>query len=51
MILVTADSTKPYTIRMINMRAAEAKNSFLTLEGNDSIVTPGSSASVIEILF
>ena len=50
-ILVTADSTKPYTIRMINMRAAEAKNGFLTLEGNDSIVTPDQGASVIEILF
>ncbi len=50
-ILVTADSTKPYTIRMINMHAAEAKNGFLTIEGNDSIVTPDQGASVIEIIF
>ena len=50
-ILVTADSTKPYTIRMINMHAAEAKNGFLTIEGNDSIVTPDQGTSVIEIIF
>lgn len=50
-ILVTAEGSKPYTIRMINMRAAEAKNGFLTIEGNDTIVTPDQGASVIEITF
>lgn len=36
---------------MINMRAAEAKNGFLTIEENDTIVTPDQGASVIEITF
>ena len=50
-ILVTVEAGRPYTIRMVNMRAAEAKNGFLTLEGNDSIVTPDQGANVIEITF
>ncbi len=50
-ILVTADGSKPYTIRMMNMRAANAVNGFLTIEGNDSIVTPDQGANVIEIMF
>ncbi len=36
---------------MINMRAAEVTSGFLTIEGNDSIVTPNSGANVIEITF
>lgn len=50
-ILVTADSVKPYTIRMINMRAAEVTSGFLTIEGNDSIITPNPGANVVEITF
>ena len=50
-ILVTADGCKPYTIRMVNMRAANAVNGFLTIEGNDSIVTPDKGSNVIEITF
>ncbi len=50
-IIVTADSIKPYTIRMINMRAAEVTSGFLTIEGNDSTVTPNSGSNVIEITF
>jgi len=36
---------------MMNMRAANAVNGFLTIEGNDSIVTPDQGANVIEIMF
>jgi hypothetical protein len=48
---VTADASQPYKIRMINMRAANAVRGFLTIEGNDSVVTPDSGASMIEITF
>jgi alpha-D-xyloside xylohydrolase len=50
-IFVTADASQPYKIRMINMRAANAVRGFLTIEGNDSVVTPDSGASMIEIAF
>ena len=50
-IYVTADASKPYTIRMINMHAASAANGFITIEGSDSIITPDRSSNVIEITF
>ena len=50
-IHVTAEGSKPYTIRMVNMHAAEAVNGFVVIEGNDSIITPDANASVIEIKF
>ena len=50
-IHVTADSRKPYTIRMINMHAANAVNGFVTIEGNDSIITPDNGANMMEITF
>lgn len=50
-ITVTSDGRWPYTLRMVNMCAHSAVNGFLTVEGNDSIVTPDRGASVIEISF
>ena len=50
-IHVTAEGYKPYTIRMVNMHAAEAVNGFVVIEGNDSIITPDANASVIKIKF
>lgn len=50
-IHVTVEGSKPYTIRMVNMHAAEAVNGFVVIEGNDSIITPDANASVIEIKF
>ena len=50
-IIATVDGGKPYRIRMVNMRAANAVNGFLTIEGNDSIVTPDQGANVVEITF
>ena len=50
-IHVTVEVSKPYTIRMVNMHAAEAVNGFVVIEGNDSIITPDANASVIEIKF
>ncbi len=50
-IHVTADGAKPFKIRMVNMHAAEAKNGLVTIDGNDSVITPDSGASVVEIGF
>jgi alpha-D-xyloside xylohydrolase len=50
-IHITAEGDKPYTIRMINMNASNAVNGFLTIDGNDSVVTPDSGARMIEINF
>lgn len=50
-VTLTADGQKPYTLRMVNMRADSAVNGFLAIDGNDSIITPDSGASVIEINF
>jgi hypothetical protein len=36
---------------MINMNASNAVNGFLTIDGNDSVVTPDSGARMIEINF
>ncbi|MBQ7942454.1 MAG: alpha-xylosidase [Lachnospiraceae bacterium] len=50
-IYVNVDGSKPYSIRMVNMQATEAVNGFVVVEGNDSIITPDTNASVIEIKF
>ena len=50
-IHVTAESSKPYTIRMVNMHAVEAVNGLVVIEGNDSLITPDANASVVEIKF
>jgi alpha-D-xyloside xylohydrolase len=50
-IHITADSSKPYSIRMINMQAANAVNGFLSIEGNDSVITPDKGARMIEVTF
>lgn len=50
-IYINVDASKPYTIRMINMHAANAINGFITIDGNDTIVTPDAGSNVIEITF
>jgi alpha-D-xyloside xylohydrolase len=50
-IHVTSDGSKPYSIRMINMQASNAVNGFLSLEGNDSVITPDKGAKMIEVTF
>jgi alpha-D-xyloside xylohydrolase len=50
-IHVTADGSKNYSIRMINMHASNAVNGFLTIDGNDSVITPDAGAEMIEITF
>ena len=50
-IHVTAEGSKSYTIRMVNMHAVEAVNGLVVIEGNDSLITPDANASVVEIKF
>jgi alpha-D-xyloside xylohydrolase len=50
-IHITVDGSLPYSIRMINMRAKFCVNGFITIEGNDSIITPDRGAEMIEIRF
>jgi alpha-D-xyloside xylohydrolase len=50
-IHVTSDGSLPYSIRMVNMKAKTSVNGFITIEGNDSIITPDRGAEMIEIKF
>jgi alpha-D-xyloside xylohydrolase len=50
-IHITVDGSLPYCIRMINMHAKFSVNGFITIEGNDSIITPDRGAEMIEIRF
>jgi hypothetical protein len=36
---------------MVNMKAKTSVNGFITIEGNDSIITPDRGAEMIEIKF
>jgi alpha-D-xyloside xylohydrolase len=50
-IHITADGSKPYSIRMINMHAVSAANGLLSIEGVDSVITPDKSTEMIEVTF
>lgn len=50
-IHVAADGSKPYTVRMVNMYAKSAANGFISIEGNDSVITPDAWSSTMEIKF
>ncbi len=50
-IFVTSEGSKPYTIRMVNLRAANALNGLIVIDGNDTLITPDKNANVIEISF
>ena len=50
-IHVNAEGGKPYTVRMVNMHAANAQNGTVTVDGNDSVITPLNGAAALEISF
>ena len=50
-IIVTSEGDKPYTIRMVNLRAATSVNGLVVIDGNDSLITPDKGANVVEITF
>ena len=50
-IVMEADASKQYVLRMVNMYAVSAANGVLTIEGNDSVIVPNPGARVIEITF
>ncbi len=37
---ISADGTKPYTIRLVNVKAASANGAAITVDENDTLVTP-----------
>ena len=39
-ISIHADGKKPYTIRLVNVKAASANGGTITVNGNDTVVAP-----------
>lgn len=50
-IFITSNGNKPFKIRMVNMQAENCTNGFISIDKNDSIITPDSGSSIIEISF
>lgn len=48
-ITISVDSAKPYTIRLVNVKAASASGASVTINGNDTIVTPENNTMEISL--
>ncbi len=48
-ITISVDSAKPYTIRLVNVKAASASGASVTIDGNDTIVTPENNTMEISL--
>ena len=48
-ITIQVQADKPYTVRLINMKAVSASGADMQMEGNDTILTPTGGAVEVEI--
>lgn len=48
-ISILAESKKPYTIRIVNVKAASATGASLSIDGNDTILTPANNTIEITL--
>jgi alpha-D-xyloside xylohydrolase len=48
-ITINVEATKNYTVRLVNVQASAAEGASLTIEGNDTILTPNASKIVITL--
>ena len=39
-IFIRTESSKPHTIRLVNVKATSANNGTMVINGNDTVITP-----------